>query len=168
MFQDEARFGRITDPRQCWAPMGCRPIVKKQIIREYTYAYAAVSPADGTCHTLILPVMNAEAMNCFLAEVAKRHADELILMIYDGAPCHSITALNLPSNILVLSLPPYSPELNPVEALWDHLRENFFPNLSFDSMDELEAQLVHALCCTEADPSTVLSIASYPWIVSSL
>jgi len=168
MFQDEARFGRITDPRRCWAPKGCRPTVKKQVVREYTYAYAALCPADGVCDTLILPVMNAEAMNCFLAEVARRHPDEMLLMVYDGAPCHSPGALQLPENLLVLTLPPYSPELNPVEILWDHLRETFFPNLAFESMNHLEVQLVLALRHAESDRPTVRSLASFPWIISSL
>ena len=47
MFQDEARFGRINDPKRCWSPKRTRPTVGKQIIREYTYAYGAVSPRDG-------------------------------------------------------------------------------------------------------------------------
>ncbi len=95
MFQDEARFGRINDPRRCWSPKGMRPTVGKQIIREYTYAYGAVSPRDGVSDFLILPVMTAVAMEIFLEEVARRHADEYILMIYDGAPCHSPGALSI-------------------------------------------------------------------------
>ena len=62
MFQDEARFGRINDPKRCWSPKRTRPTVGKQIIREYTYAYGAVSPRDGAADFLILPVMTAVAM----------------------------------------------------------------------------------------------------------
>jgi len=65
MFQDEARFGRINDPRRCWAPRGFRPEVGRQIVREYTYAFGAVSPHDGTLDTLVLPVVTAEAMTIF-------------------------------------------------------------------------------------------------------
>lgn len=85
MFQDEARFGRINDPRRCWAPRGCRPEVGMQIVREYTYALGAVSPQDGALDTLVLPVVTAEAMSIFLAEVARRHPQEFILMFLDGA-----------------------------------------------------------------------------------
>ena len=67
MFQDEARFGRINDPRRCWAPRGFRPEVGMQIVREYTYAFGAASPHDGTLDTLVLPVVTAEAMSIFLA-----------------------------------------------------------------------------------------------------
>ena len=53
MFQDEARFGRINDPRRCWAPRGVRPQVCARIVREYTYVFAAVSPHDGTLDTAL-------------------------------------------------------------------------------------------------------------------
>src|SRR4051812_6286633 len=69
MFEDEARFGRISDPRRCWAPPGVRPEVKTQLVREYEYAFAAVCPQDGTLDTLVLPTVNTEAMGLFLAEV---------------------------------------------------------------------------------------------------
>ena len=112
MFQDEARFGRINDPKRCWSPKRTRPTVGKQIIREYTYAYGAVSPRDGAADFLILPVMTAVAMKVFLDELARRHDGQYILMIYDGAPCHSPGALNIPDTMTVRTLPPYSPQLN--------------------------------------------------------
>ena len=98
MFQDEARFGRINDPKRCWSPKRTRPTVGKQIIREYTYAYGAVSPRDGAADFLILPVMTAVAMKVFLDELARRHDGQYILMIYDGAPCHSPGALKHPGH----------------------------------------------------------------------
>src|SRR4030042_5498732 len=78
MFQDEARFGRINDPRRCWAPKGVRPEVGLQIVREYTYAFGAVSPHDDTLDSLVLPVVTAEAMSIFLKEVARRNQEEFI------------------------------------------------------------------------------------------
>jgi transposase len=99
MFQDEARFGRISDSRNCWAPPACRPVVAKQIIREYTYAYGAVCPWNGIAHFLILPNMRAKTMEIFLTEVAKRHSKEFIFMIYDGASCHNQDSLKMPKNM---------------------------------------------------------------------
>jgi transposase len=168
MLEDEARFGRITDPKRCWAPKGIRPLVNKQIIREYTYAYGAVSPLDGISDFIILPSMSADCMNLFLAELADRHPDEFILLISDCAPSHSEGALKIPDNIMIAFLPPYSPELNPVENIWEEVREKSFPNLAFESMDQLEEHLVEALLRLENDPVTVQSIAGFQWIVSSL
>lgn len=168
MFQDEARFGRMNDPRDCWAPPGVRPRVGHQLIREFTYAYGAVSPLDGISDFLILPYMNAEVMNCFLAEVARRHPQEFILMLYDGAPCHSPTALDIPNNIMVETLPPYCPELNPTEHIWDEIREKFFLNLVFESLEAVEDKLVEAVLYMENNTDIVQSITGFKWIVKTL
>lgn len=73
MFMDEGRFGLLPDARSCWAPPGVRPVVPVQIVREYTYAYAAVGPLDGAMDSLIFPTVNTELMSHFLAFVADRH-----------------------------------------------------------------------------------------------
>jgi len=142
MFQDEARFGRINSPRRCWAPKGIRPDVPAQFVREYIYAYAAVSPHDGVMDSLILPEVNAQAMSIFLAEVASRHPDEFILMVMDQAAWHRAADLVVPENIKLEWQPPYSPQCNPVENLWDEIREKWFPNLVFKSLDDVEDKLV--------------------------
>jgi transposase len=166
MFQDEARFGRINEPSRCWAPEGIRPNVPCQIIREYTYAYAAVSPHDGVMDSLILPEVNSEAMSVFLAEVSARHADELILMVIDGAGWHRALDLRIPDNISIIQLPPYSPELNPAEHIWDEIREKWFKNKVFKDLDAVEDNLVNALLDLENDVNRVLSITNFNWIKS--
>jgi len=166
MFQDEARFGRINDPRRCWAPRGVRPQVGARIVREYTYAFAALSPHDGTLDTLVLPEVNAFAMSVFLAEVAQRHPHDDILMVLDGAGWHRAKDLRIPENMRLLPLPPYSPELNPVEHLWEEIREKWFPNLVFDSLTGVEDRLVEALAALENSPQRVARIAAFDWIVS--
>ena len=168
MFQDEARFGRITDLKRCWAPTPSRPEVGHQMIREYTYAYGAVSPKDGISDFLILPIMTAAAMNVFLSEVAKHHRQEYILMIYDGAPSHSQSALTIPGNMMIETLPPYSPRLNPAENIWDEIREKFFDNFVFGSMEAVEDKLVEALLYLENNPKLVKSITGFRWIVNHL
>jgi transposase len=166
MFQDEARFGRINDPRRCWCPAPDRPEGAQQIVREYTYAFAAVSPHDGVLDTLILPEVTAETMSLFLAEVSRRHSDEFILMIIDGAGWHHARDLKIPENTRLLFLPPYSPQLNPTEHLWDELREKDFPNLVFDSLDTLEDHLEKALCKLEGQRDRVRSNTGFDWIVN--
>lgn len=165
-FQDEARFGRINDPRRCWAPQPCRPNVPRQLIREYTYAYGALCPFDGAACYLILPAMDGLCMTLFIEELAARYADEFLLLVYDGAPCHSPGALTLPDNVMVATLPPYSPTLNPCENNWDEMREKFFPNLTFDSLDAVEQQLVIACNTYEQNPQVIRSLAAWDWIVN--
>ena len=165
MFEDEARFGRINDPRRCWAPAGVRPIVRRRIVREYTYAFAAVSPHDGVLDSLVLPTVDTDTMSFFLAEVAARHRDEYILMFLDGAGWHRANDLVVPATMHLEPLPPYSPELNPTEHLWDVLRETWFGNLVFDSMDGVEDQLVLGLSALEHDRPRVQRATAFPWIV---
>jgi transposase len=166
MFQDEARFGRITDPRRCWAPAGVRPEVSAQIVREYEYAFAAVSPHDGSLDTLVLPAVNTEAMSVFLAEVSQRHAHALIGMVLDGAGWHRAKRLQVPANRRLIPLPPWSPQLNPVEHLWDEVREKWFANRVFASLSAVEEQLIMALKTLEEDTPRVASVTGFEWIRS--
>lgn len=168
MFQDEARFGRICDTRRCWCPPPARPVCQAMISQEYTYAYAAVCVADGDLDPLILPHVNGECMQIFLDEVAARHPYDRIVMVLDGAGWHQSTSLRLADNLRVLKLPPYSPELNPVEHLWDDLREKSFHNHVFESIDALEIHLADALRDMEFDHQRVQSIVAWPWIIDSL
>jgi transposase len=123
MFTDEARFGRMNRLRPCWAPIGTRPGVAAQLIREYIYLYGAVSSKDGTCVFLIMPTSNTECFQVFLEVLARKFARQDILLVLDGTPNHRCGDLAVSDNITLLYLPPYSPELNPKENLWDGIRE---------------------------------------------
>jgi len=166
MLQDEGRFGRISTLRRCWAPRGIRPSVPTQIVREYTYAYVAVSPHDGTMDSLILPEVSEQAMSIFLQEVSARHPDEFILMVMDGAGWHRAKGLKVPDNMALIFLPPYSPELNPVEHIWDSIREDSFRNEVFNSIEGVENQLARSLAELERDSAKVASLTGFPWLIN--
>jgi hypothetical protein len=168
MFADEARFGRINSPRPCWAPHGVRPEVAAQLIREFTYLYGAICPQDGTCAYLVMPYADTVCFQIFLNALAKKFARQDILLVLDGAPNHRDGDLVIPRNIRLLFLPPYSPELNPKENIWDEIREKIFKNYALKSMDEVDAKLDEAVLYIEGNPAIVKSIASFPYIVRSL
>lgn len=168
MFQDEARFGRIADVRRCWAPKPIRPLCQGMLTHEYTYVFGAVDACTGEFDSLILPQVNTQCMQLFLNEVSSRHPDEQIVMVIDGAGWHRSDELKAPANIYLLTLPPYAPELNPIEHVWDELREKFFHNRVFKSLDALEDHLTLALKTLEDDPNRVESIVSWPSIISAL
>ena len=128
MFQDEARFGRISDTCYCWAQKPIRPMAQAMLTHQYTYAYGAVSPIDGRFDSLVLPHVNGYSMQWFINEVASRYPQENIVMVVDGAGWHKAD-FKLPSNLKLHFLPPYSPELNPQEHIWDDLREKWFHNI---------------------------------------
>jgi len=165
MFQDEARFGRINSPHKCWVK-GKRPYVYSQIVREFTYSYAAVCPFDGTLDSLVLPYVNSTGMNIFLEEVSKRHLEKNILMFLDQAGWHKSGKLTIPANVHLAYLPPYSPELNPVEHIWEELREKWFNNYTFNSMGAVEDRLVDGLLSLENNKPLIKSTAAFNWIVN--
>ncbi|HQH71496.1 MAG TPA: IS630 family transposase [bacterium] len=166
MFQDEGRFGRLSDPRHCWSPPGVRPEVGAQVVRESTFAFAAVSPHDGTLDSLLLPEVNAVMMSLLLAEVAARHAEEWILMVMDQAGWHIAQALKIPDHMRLIGLPPYSPQRNPVEHLWEEIREKWFPNRVFDSLQAVENTLEDALATLEKDKPRIARLTGFDWIIS--
>jgi transposase len=168
MFTDQARFGRMNRPRPCWAPAGIRPEVASQLIREYIYLYGAVSPKDGMCVYLIMPTSNTACFQTFLNVLSRRFARQDILLVLDGAPNHRCGDLAVPANISLLFLPPYSPELNPKENLWDEIREKLFKNYALKSIDAVRRKLEQAILYIERNPETVKSITSFPYIVRSL
>ena len=166
MFQDEACFGRINPPKSCWAPWGIRPDAPYQVVREYTYVYAAVSPHDGIIDSLILPQTNADTMGIFLEEVANRHPAEFIIMVMDSAGWHIAKDLITPKNLKLIFLPPYSPQLNPTEHIWDEIREKWFRNLAFKDLDAVESLLIDALVSLGNDHPRVQSITGFDWIIN--
>ena len=166
MFQDEARFGRISDCRRCWRHRPLRPLARKMISRQYTYIFGAVSPLDGQFDTLPPPQANTSCMQLFLDEAAHRHSQDNIVMALDGAGWHTAHDLIAPPNMRLLLPPPYSPELNPVEHLWDELREKHFHNRTFASLDALEQHLMEVVGAFERDTERAKSICAWPWIVN--
>jgi len=151
MFEDEARLGRSSDPPRAWVPPGVRPRVASRIVREYGYAYAAVSPHDGVLDSLVLPEVNADTRSLFLAEVARRHARDFSLMVLDGAGWHRAGDLVIPERMRLYPLPARSLELNPTEHVWDEWREKFLANRMFDGQEAVDCQVRKGLAALEQD-----------------
>ena len=164
MFQDEARFGRMVRIRRCWAQRPLRPTVCNGYEREFLYVYGAVSPLQGQLDWMIAPQMNTAHMSQFLAQVSAAHRREFIIMVVDGASSHVAKDLIVPANIRLLRLPPYAPELNPQEHVWDELREKEFPNRVFDSMARVREQLEAGLPRLASDRKALKSLTAWPWI----
>ena len=164
MFQDEARFGRMSDPRSCWAPAPHKPTVGLALIREFRYEYAAVSPWDGTLDFMTADKMNTESMSCFLKQIKEAHPEEFIVMIIDGASSHRSKELKVLENVSLVPLPPYSPELNPAELIWNMLRLNYFLNRVFDSLDAATLQAESGLSNMAANKKVMKSLTNWPWI----
>ena len=167
-FEDEAKFGRMNHVRKCWVNRADRAIVKQQQIREYCYAFTTVCPQTGETFSLISPLCNTEAMDIFLSETSMFFNQYRILMVMDSAGWHTTSKLKLPDNISILPLPPYSPQLNPVEHIWDYIREQKkFNNHTFNSLDEAEDHLEKVLNDLHSEKQKMKSMCNFEWINSA-
>ena len=163
LFQDEGRFGRISDRRRCWAPLPSRPVVGHQVVREFVYVMSAVSPKDGRLVCLVMPWVDSEVMSLFLSHTAQEFPDDLCVLICDGAGWHRAKDLRIPKNMVLIPLPPYSPELNPVEHIWDYLRD-VLGNKILHSLDEVIDFLCATITPLFKQPEMVRSMTCFDWI----
>jgi hypothetical protein len=165
-FQDEARFGRIDNASACWVPPGGRAQVGNQIIRKYTYLYGAFCPETGDQFSMILPHATGECMDIFLKEFSKQFAHYRVIMGMDNAPWHNS---EMSKHIVPLFQPAYSPELNPAEHIWQHIRENGeFKNRTFNTIQEVEDNLCKAVNTLLTDKIKIKSITGFKWILNAI
>src|SRR5207247_2596494 len=147
---------------------GVRPHVPVQVVREYMDVYAAVAPAQGQMVSLILPETSTAMMNLFLEHVSRTFPKHFIVMQVDQAGWHRSQELVIPSNIRLIPQPAYSPEVNPVEHIWDELREKYFHNRIFPSLDLLIEVLCQGLTDLADDPQRLCSLTGFPHLNVSL
>ncbi|MBF0466685.1 MAG: transposase [Nitrospirae bacterium] len=107
-------------------------------------------------------------MQIFIDELAYRHPNHRVVMILDNAGWHKTKSLKIPSNMKFKYLPPYSPELNPVEHIWDDFREKYFHSHFFDCFDSFENHFEKSLFDLENNKERVLSTVVWPWIINAL
>jgi transposase len=164
-FQDEARVGQKGRVSHRWWLRGERPLGLCDRRFSSAYIFAAVCPATGAEFALVMPEVNTKAMNCFLKEFSKRVAPEVhAILVMDQAGWHGAKKLVVPENITPVSLPPYSPELNPVERIWLYLRERFLSHRILDDYDAIVEACCQAWNALAADTERLRSLTSYPWI----
>ena len=164
-FQDEARFGQKGTIARVWAPKGSRPRAVRQLRSTSLYVLVAVCMTTGATSALIMPALNAEALNLFLEQMSRElPAGVHAVLIWDGAGFHTSGDLVVPSNIRVIRLPPYSPELNPVENLWHYLRSHHWSNRAYRDYDELESEAAKSLCTVCLDRDKVKSICNAEYV----
>lgn len=162
MAQDEGRFGRVSIPRRAWAPPGVRPRAPRQMVREMVYVFAAVAPAEGTMTALVLPAANTAMMQLFLEHVSQSFTQYFIVMQVDRAGWHQAKHLQVPENIRLIAQPAYSPEVNPVEHIWEEMREKHLSNLALAALDEVVEKVCDGLKQLEADPERLRSMTYFP------
>ena len=160
---DEARLGQQGTTTRVWAQRGSRPTAVKQTRYEWVYLYAAVEPATGASVALQAPSINTGTMNVFLGMLSKELGpNDHAALIMDRAGWHKARALVVPENITILYLPPYSPELNPVERLWAYLRSHYLSNRAYDDYQHLLDAGAEAW--QQLTPEVLRSVCACPYL----
>ena len=160
---DESRFGLHTQSRRCWALRGQRVVLAREQRYEWEYVYGAVEVVNGQAQFQFLPSVSLELSRGFLQQIAQSDPQAEHVVIWDQAGFHSRPGdATLPEGIHLLPLPPYSPELNPVEGLWDQTQD-VTCNRHFADLDQLEASLTEALRPFWETPARALSLVHH-WL----
>lgn len=140
LYFDESRFGTHSKIGRSWRKTGIRSRVKIKLGFKNFYLYSSINPTNGKNHTLLLPYVNTDCMNIYLKELSldltTRKKEAILIM--DGAGWHKSRELNVPKNIKIEILPPYCPELNPVERLWRYVKDHTIKNMVFGTLKEIE------------------------------
>ena len=127
------------------------------------YAYGAVEPLTGDGYFLVLPYCNTVCMNIFLKQLSEKYADDIILLCCDGAAWHKSAALELPDNIVLFHIPPYTPEMNPIEQIWKEIRKRGFRNEIFATLEKVVDRLCDTICSLNHE--IISSITGREWII---
>jgi hypothetical protein len=164
-FQDEARVGQKGTHAYIWAPTGSRPVMVRDNRHDSAYLYGAICPARGVGAAVIMPAANTEGMNQHLKEIGTQIAPGAhAALICDGAGWHQRgKKLRVPDNITLLPLPPYAPELNPMENVWEYLRSNKLCARVWNSYDHILAACKRAWDFLITDPDRIRSIGTREW-----
>jgi transposase len=163
-FQDEARVGQHGTLTRIWAKRGTRPRAPRDQRYTSAYIFGAVCPARRTTASLVMPHANAEALSKHMAEISKEVASgSHAMLLHDGAGYHIAADLVVPDNISLMVLPPYAPELNPVENIWAYLRSNKLANTVFDDYEHVVDSCCEAWNFFANDASVVASITTRTW-----
>lgn len=158
------RYGLISNFRRSWSKVGERTIVDSQHKRDNRYLFSAVSPLSGeSFHLSGIEGFDTQATHTFLLELKKQHQDKMVIVVWDNAPCHKPMIHREIPGLIVLFLPPYSPELNPAERFFGELRKAT-ANRIFKSIDEQEKAIEERLKELTDDRGAMKQLLGYEWI----
>jgi transposase len=164
-FQDEARVGQKGTHAYVWAAVGSRPPMVRDNRHDTAYIFGAICPTRGVGAAMIAPAANTECMNLHLKEIATQVSPGArAAVVCDGAGWHQRGGkLEVPDNIVMITLPPYAPELNPMENVWHYLRENKLCALVWDNYDAIVDACQAAWHFLINDPDRIRSIGAREW-----
>ncbi len=163
-FQDEGRIGQKNKITRRWARRGSRPRAPHDQRTKWVYIFGAICPAKGTAAGLVMPYCDTHAMQAHLQEISQAvESGAHAVLILDQAGWHMSAKLVAPDNITLLPLPPRSPELNPVENVWQFMRDNWLSNRVFQNYDDILDHCCEAWNKLAGQPWRIMSIGMRNW-----
>jgi len=163
-FQDESRFGLKTHVGKCLTARGVKPIVSYQHAFKNTYLYGSFSPINGDSFVYEIEGTTSEIFYLYLKEFSKYKPNEVKIIIIDNAGFHSMKNYILPNNIILIRIPPYSPELNPSEKIWHYIKQHY-RNTVFETLDKVKNWL-HNFICENLNSKIIKSITNHDIFVN--
>ena len=167
-FADESRYGLLPVNRRCWTKKGLRPHKRWQTRYDWSYCYGALDVLEGKSVFIQTPTVNLQWTHAFLEQIKKQYPDHEHIVVWDGAGFHpkDNADKHVPEGIYLLPLPPYSPELNPIEKLWDLIQDHT-ANKMWPSIERLDQVVASLLKDWWEDPARILRLVGRGWIRSS-
>lgn len=139
-FQDESRFGLITKQKRVLTSKGIKPIGTYKHSYLYKWLWGSFSPITGESFCMITDGVSKDFFIKYLQDFSNNKPDELKIIVIDNASFHSTKHIELPKNIILLPIPPYCPELNPAEKMWQYLKSKIAMKI-YDTLDILESKI---------------------------
>jgi hypothetical protein len=163
-FQDEARVGQKGTLTRIWARKGSRPRKPRDTRYEWAYIFGAICPARAAGAAIVMPYADTEAMNAHLKVIAARIAPGAHgVVVLDGAGWHGSKALVIPGNLTLITQPPFAPEVNPAENVWEYLRKNSLAIRVYETYEAIVQACCEAWNNLIATPERITSLASRDW-----
>lgn len=157
-FQDESRFGLITKQKRVITARGIKPIGKYKHSYQYKWLWGSFSPITGESFCMTTDNVSKEFFIRYLEDLSKHRPRELKIIVIDNAGFHSTKDIILPENVILMPIPPYCPELNPAEKVWQYMKDRIAMKL-FDTLEDLENKIEDLLQQMEND--VIKSITGY-------
>jgi len=167
-FADESRYGLLPVHRRCWTQKGLRPQKRWQTRYDWSYCYGALDVVEGKTIFLQTPTVNLQWTEAFLDQIKKQYPEHEHIVVWDGAGFHPKESFHerVPEGIYIVLLPPYSPELNPIERLWDLIQDQT-SNKLWPSIKRLDQVVAEHLREWWENPNRVIQLVGKGWIRSS-
>jgi DDE superfamily endonuclease len=141
----------------------------RQTQYDYLWVLAAACPATGAATGILMPGLDTDVINLFLGEFSRQLAPDVhAVLIWDGAGFHTSRSVVVPANVTLLQLPPYSPELNPIENLWHYLRSHYWSNRSYADWEELKSAAASGLVAVGTDADRIKTVCAAPYLATSV